>query len=107
MTKKEQKIRFFMNTVAKVTKAQTIEQAESIATMATGYMVGLRMFKAISLNEFDAMDKLLAAALEAAKECIKKSAPGATNTKSGRDNSTNFSITILWTDVKREGEAKC
>lgn len=102
MSAQNQRKRFFLNTIGNITGAKTIERAESIGSLASGYITSLWISGAINEGQYDAMTKLLKTALTVAYERAKKYAPGAANTGSGKYNPTVFSIAILSTHVKRE-----
>jgi hypothetical protein len=102
MSAQDQRKRLFLNTICNITCAETIEKAEGISSLTSGYITGLRINGAINAWQYLSMKRLLYTALSIARERAKKYASGAANTESGKSNLTIFSIAALCTIVKGE-----
>lgn len=116
MTQKEHAARIFNATVRNITAADNMEQAQSIAQLTTGFLVGIRLLGIVDAKQYQAMDRLLDAALDAVKRRMKKATPGAENTERGskggcpnQDNDSlahDFSIAARCLNVKRDKERR-
>lgn len=98
-------IKIFYNTVESITGARTAEQADSSAQLACGYLVGIRLLEIINDSQYGAMSDLLKAAVDAVKQCIKRTASGVTSTEGSQGQALLHtpSITIIAIGVNKEG----
>lgn len=99
-------IRIFDDTLESITGADTIQKAQEIRQLAQGYITGLRLLGVFTDRQYNAMDSLLNAAVNAVTHRIKIATSGVTSTESGfvqRNSANTNSIAIFTISVKNGG----